>query len=153
MDSPRVLIVGSSGILRPAAAALAADGAHVIGISLTGGVGSIAVDARDSGALLAALDGQTWSEALVYRPAVSEESLAFLRAATSGRCVVVLTSDDADPAYGDVAVPDDTLQLGWHTGDVQPWHSAVDVSDAALAVLADGAPRILGTIRPWSTRP
>ena len=93
------------------------------------------------------------SEALVYRPAVSEESLAFLRAATSGRCVVVLTSDEADPAYGDVAVPDDTLQLGWHTGDVQRWHSAAEVSDAALAVLADGAPRILGAIRPWSSRP
>jgi hypothetical protein len=153
VDSPHVLVVGSSGILRPAAAALAADGAHVIGVSRTGGDGSLPVDARDLGALVAALDGQSWSQALIYRPAVSEESLAFLRAATSGRCVVVLTSDEADPAYGDAAIPADTLQLGWHTGDVGRWHSAAEISDAALAVLADGAPRILGTIRPWSSRP
>ena len=148
-----MLVVGSTGILRPAAAALAADGAHVIGVSRTGGDGSIAVDARDAVALLAALDGQKWCQALVYRPAVSEESLAFLRAATSGRCVVVLASDEADPANGDVAVLDDTLQLGWHTGDVPRWHNAAEVSDAALAVLADGAPRVLGAIRPWSSRP
>ena len=97
--------------------------------------------------------GRNWCQALVYRPAVSEESLTFLRAATSGRCVVVLTSDEADPHPASVAVPDDTLQLGWHTDDVQRWHSAAEVSDAALAVLADGAPRILGAIRPWSSRP
>ena len=66
---------------------------------------------------------------------------------------MVLTSDEADPAYGDVAVPADTLQLGWQTGDVQRWHNAAEILDAALAVLADGAPRILGTIRPWSSRP
>ena len=148
-----MLVVGSSGILRPAAAALAADGVHVIGVSRTGGEGSIAVAARDLGALRAALDGRNWCQALVYRPAVSEESLAFLRAATSGRCVVVLTSDEADPANGDVDVPVDTLQLGWHAGDVPRWHSAAEVSDAALAVLVDGGPRILGTVRPWSSRP
>lgn len=153
MACHHVLVVGSSGILRPAAAALAADGVEVVGVSRRGGGGSITVDARDAGALRAALDGQKWCQAIVYRPAVSDESLAFLRAATAGRCVVVLTSDVADPVYGDVSVPDDTLQLGWYTGDVPRWHNAEEVSDAALAVLADGAPRILGTVRPWSSRP
>lgn len=153
MACRRVLVVGSSGILRPAVEALRADGVEVVAVSRAGADGSIAVDARHRDALEAALEGRSWCQALVYRPAMSEESLAFVRAATSERCVVVLTSDAADPALGDVVVPDDALLLGWCASDASRWHRPAEISEAALAVLTDGAPRILGAVRPWSSRP
>lgn len=153
MACRRVLVVGSSGILRPAVEALRADGVEVVAVSQTGADGSIAVDARDRDALETALEGRSWCRAVVYRPAVSAESLAFVRAATSERCVVVLTSDAADPALGDVVVPADTLLLGWDASGAARWHRPAEVSEAALAVLADGAPRILGSVRPWGGRP
>lgn len=148
-----VLVVGSSGILHPAASALIAGGVTVVGVSRYGADESIAVDARDVGSLRAALDGRTWSEALVYRPAVSEESLAFLQSTTPGRCVVILTSEVADPLFGEVHVGNDILLAGWTVSDRARWHTAAEVSDAALQVLEDGTPRILGTVRPWRNRP
>ena len=153
MDDRVVLVVGSSGILHPAASALTAGGSTVVCVSRYRADESIAVDARDTGSLRAALDGRTWSDALVYRPAVSEESLAFLQSTTSGRCVVILTSEAADPVLGEVSVGADILLAGWTVSDRPRWHTAAEVSDAALEVLGDGAPRILGTVRPWCNRP
>ncbi len=111
------------------------------------------MDARDVSGLSTALDGFRWGDALVYRPAVSAETLAYLRAMTPGRCVIVLTSEDADPARPREVSPDLTLQLGWQDGAVPRWHTPTEVSHAALAVLADGVSRTLGATRPWSDRP
>lgn len=148
-----VLVVGATGILGPAAAAFTARGDDVIRISRSGRAGSIGVDASDAQALSEALADRSWDDALVYRPAVSDASLAFVRAATPGRCVQVRTSAAADPALGILVIPRDTLQLGW-TGDPERrWHTPAEVSCAALEVLADGRPRTLGAVRPWNDRP
>jgi hypothetical protein len=148
-----VLVIGATGILGPAAAAFTARGDDVIGVSRSGRAGSIGVDAADAHALSAALAERSWDDALVYRPAVSDASLAFVRSATPGRCVQVRTSAAADPALGILVIPRDTLQLGW-TGDPERrWHTPAEVSCAALEVLADGRPRTLGAVRPWSDRP
>lgn len=151
--SRTALVVGATGILAPAASSLAARGMRVIGISRHGGADSIGVDARDADALAAALRGVAWHDALVYAPAVSDATLAFVRASTPGRCVLVRTSGAADPARGILVVPRDTLQLGWTTGPEPRWHTPEEVSAAALEVLDDGRPRTLGTVRPWSDRP
>ena len=156
--SRRVLVVGATGILGPAADALAARGDTVLGVSRRGGgpAGSrgIAVDAQDATALAVALEDLAWDDAVVYGRTVNESSLAFLRGATPGRLVFVRTSAAADPALGELTVPPDTLQLGWtDEGAAARWHTPAEVSEAALAVLADGEPRTLGTVRPWSDRP
>lgn len=148
-----VLVIGATGILRPAASLLSSGGDQIVGVSRTGGGGSVAVDARDATTLAAALDGTTWDDALVYGPAVSDASLGYVRAATRGRCVLVRTSAAADPALGILIVPRDTLQLGWRVGADPLWHSPEEVSALALDVLADGEPRTLGAVRPWSDRP
>lgn len=148
-----VLVIGSTGILAPAAAALTARGDSVIGVSLHGAGDSIGVDARDRGSLAAALEGWAWDDAVVYDPAVSEASLGFVRAATPGRCVHVRTTGAADPARGELVVPDDTLQLGWKDAGAYRWHTPAEVSSAALDVLADGQGRTLGRVRPWVARP
>ncbi|MFF2486049.1 hypothetical protein ACFVSU_06595 [Microbacterium sp. NPDC058062] len=151
--SRTVLVIGSTGILAPAAFALFERGDRVLGVSRGGAEGSIAVDARDAGALSNALEAADWDDAVAYGPAVSDASLRFVRAATTGRCVLVRTSSAADPALGILIVPRDTLQLGWTAESEPRWHTPDEVSAAALDVLADGEPRTLGTVRPWSDRP
>jgi saccharopine dehydrogenase-like NADP-dependent oxidoreductase len=153
-----VLIVGAAGILAPAATTLAGEGSVVTGIGrrrpMPAGVETLNADARDAEALASAIGERRWEAAIVYGPASSPESLEVLRAAVDGRVVVVRTSADADPALGEVSLPDDTLQLGW-TGPAGAirWHSAEAISDAALQVLADGDGRVLGRVRPWEERP
>jgi hypothetical protein len=149
----RILVIGSTGILAPAANALSDAGHDVLGVSRSGGDGARAADARDADALAAALDGESWDEALVYEPAMSDGSLAFVRAATAERCVTVRTTAAADPALGILVVPRDTLQLGWTADEPHRWHTPDEVSEAALEVLADGQARTLGLVRPWSDRP
>lgn len=146
------LVIGATGILVPAVQALAEQG-RVVTVSHRGGEGSIPVDAHDAGALAAALADCRWDLALVYAPAVTGTSLEFVRAATPGRCVLVRTTSAADPARGIHAVPEDTLQLGWSVEAPRRWHTPQEVSALALEVLADGLPRTLGTVRPWSDRP
>lgn len=146
-------MIGATGILAPAAASLTARGETVVAVSRHGADGSIAADARDAPALSAALDGIAWDEAVLYGPALSDASLAWVRASSPGRCVLVRTSAAADPARGILVVPHDTLQLGWTTTEPHRWHSPDEVSAAALEVLGDGAARTLGTVRPWSDRP
>lgn len=152
-----VLVVGATGILAPAVAELRARGDRVIGVSRYGSGdeddATVAVDARDASALADALDGMTWTDALVYEPAVSNASLSLLRSGTPGRIVLVRTTAAADPALGVLIVPRDTVQLGWTAGPAPRWHTPGEASAAALAVLADGEPRTLGTVRPWSDRP
>jgi hypothetical protein len=149
-----VLVIGATGVLAPLAAGLRSRGDRVIAVSRRGGDDSIAVDATDTAALAAALGHETWSHAVVYEPAVSEESLAFVQGTTPGRCVRVRTSARADPDLGPLVVAADTLQLGWHKGTTSSrWHTPREISEAAMRVLADGEPVTLGTVRPWSDRP
>lgn len=151
--SRSVLVIGATGILAPASEAFRSRGDRVVAVSRHGASGSIGVDARDAAGLAAALAADAWTDALVYAPAVSDESLAYVRSATPGRCVLVRTSDAAEPGLGALAVPRDTLQLGWTEGEAPRWHTPAEVSCAALEVLADGVPRTLGVVRPWSDRP
>lgn len=152
----RVLVVGASGILCPAAAALFARGDDVTGVAqsadgMPDGVAPLVADAREASFVAES----SWDSALVYAPAVSDESLATVRAAVSGRVVLVRVSAAADPALGDPDVPADVLQLGWFDepeGSAR-WHTPAEVSSAALEVLGDGVGRILGSVRPWSRRP
>jgi hypothetical protein len=148
-----VLVLGATGILAPAASVLSAHGHVVVGVSRGGGAGTIGVDATDAAALAAVLVGISWDDAVVYARTVSADSLAWVRASTPGRCVVVRGSAAADPALGALVVPSDTLQLGWTIEEPHRWHTPAAVSDAALEVLADGGPGMLGTVRPWSDRP
>ena len=148
-----VLVVGATGILRPAVQTLCRRGVRVVAVSRRGADSSIAVDARDAGALATALADESWDDAVVYDPAVTEASLAFLRASTPGRCVHVRTSGAADPTHGALVVCRDTLQLGWTREKPHRWHTPDEVSATALEVLADGVPRTLGVVRPWSGRP
>lgn len=157
-----VLVVGASGVLRPAAERLIARGRPVIGVGRGGralppGCARVAVDAADAGALREALGALSWRDAIVYSAAAGEETMRMLRASTPGRLVHVRTTEHADPARSDAdpggALPPACLQLGW-TGDRRhPWHSPEQISDAALAVLADGSSRTLGAVRPWVQRP
>lgn len=151
-----MLIVGASGILAPAAATLVARGAEVTGISLTRamprGVDALHVDGRSTDALRAALGDRRWMQAIVYLPAVSEESQAVIADAVDGRVVQVRTSAAADPARGELRLDDDVLQLGWTPPPVR-WHTPAEVSDAALRVLETGVGEVLGVVRPWTDRP
>ncbi|MFS0895157.1 hypothetical protein [Microbacterium sp. 179-I 3D3 NHS] len=153
-----ILVVGASGILAPAASVLVSRGAAVTGVGrsrpMPDGVEAVHVDARDLGALDAALGSRRWDAALVYDPAVTESTLPRLAAAIDGRLVRVRTSAAADPAHGEPALLADTLQLGWHEeGDEVRWHTPDEVSAAALVVFDDGDPCTLGVVRPWERRP
>ncbi|MFD6054270.1 hypothetical protein [Agromyces sp. NPDC060279] len=165
MTDAGVLVVGASGILAPAAAQLAAadDGAPVTGVGrvrpMPSGVEAIAVDARDAAALRRALGARRWARAVVYAPAVTDASLPVLRAAVDGPVVLVRTSAEAAPSPEEPGAPAPepgpwTLQLGWAPGaGGARWHTPEEISDAALAVLRDGAGRTLGAVRPWADRP
>ncbi|WP_435748944.1 hypothetical protein [Microbacterium sp. PMB16] len=154
-----ILVVGASGILAPAASALVERGAEVTGISRRrhspAGVNGLHVDAHDLPALDAALGAARWTAAIVYEPAVTALSLPRIQAAIDGHVVLVRTSAAADPANDDEPAPaSGVLLLGWvDDGASTRWHTPREVSDAALEVLADGEPRILGTVRPWEHRP
>lgn len=152
----RVLVVGASGILAPAAAELVARGDPVTGVGRTTpmptGVEPVHVDATDADALACALIGR-WDAVVAYQPATSDASLEVLRA-RAPRLVLVRTSAAAHPSLGDVRIAPDTLLLGWIADDAgSRWHDARAVSAAALEVLDDGAGSVLGTVRPWGDRP
>jgi hypothetical protein len=157
----RVLVVGATGILRPAVVALAARGDDVTGVSrgvagIPDGVRALAVDARDRDALAATLGGRHWDRAIVYRNAVRAESLPEIELRVEGRLVLVRTSGAADPARGDEPLErPNVLQLGWTddgSGGTR-WHTREEISEAALAVFDDGEYRMLGVVRPWRDRP
>ena len=114
----RVLVVGATGILRPAVATLAAAGDDVTGVSrgvagIPDGVRALAVDACDREALAATLGGRHWDRAIVYRNVVRAESLPEIELRVEGRLVLVRTSGAADPAKGEPTERPNVLQLGW----------------------------------------
>ena len=155
----RVLVVGGTGILRPAAERLVAAGHDVTSVSrsvgnMPLGVHAITVDAQDSGALGAALGDRKWDSAVVYTPATSLESLDLLRDAVHGTFVTVATSSAAAPSLGNPPLQAGELVLGWHPSPTGArWHTAGEVSEAALQVLATSRSRVLGVISPWGDRP
>lgn len=158
--TPRgVLIVGATGVLAPAATALARGGTAVTGIARTaaadGPADLLLVEARSASLLAAALAGHRWAAGIAYGPAVTPASIEVLRGAVDGRLVLVRVSAFADPALGGFPVPPDVLQLGWRDlpGGGTRWHSAEEVSAAALEMLGDGLGRVLGSVRPWERRP
>ena len=123
----RVLVVGATGILRPAVVALAAAGHDVTGVSrgiagIPDGVRGLAVDARDRDALAATLGGRHWDRAIVYRNAVRSDSLPEIELRVEGRLVLVRTSGAADPAKGDPVVRSSVLQLGWTDDGAEVLH-------------------------------
>lgn len=150
-----VLVVGASGVLRPATEILRDRGRVVVGVGrgvhpMPSGVAEVAVDARDAGALRDAIAPLRWVDALVYSGATSEGSLAVLQERTPGRTVHVRTLTDVGSG-GRYALS--RLQLGRTGDDARPWHSPQEISAAALAVLDDGVDRVLGIVdarRPGS---
>jgi hypothetical protein len=149
----RVLVVGATGILRPAAATLAAEGHRVTGVardasSVPTGVAGLSADAT----VPAFVADGSWDAALVYGPAVSSASLEAIRAAVTGPVVRVLTSEAAAPDRASALSEPYVLQLGW-VPLTRRWHTAAEVSSAALQVLEDGDSRGLGVVRPWEDRP
>ncbi len=155
----RVLVVGATGILRPAAATLAAEGHRVTGVArdastLPAGVAGLAADATDAFALASALGDDTWDRAIVYCPTTSAQSLSVLHSAVTGSVVRVRTSDAAAPGSPDPLVEPDVLLLGWEsTAQGSRWHTPAEVSAAALDVFETGQSRMLGVVTPWSDRP
>ncbi|WP_061016431.1 hypothetical protein [Microbacterium sp. CCH5-D1] len=152
-----ILIVGASGVLAPAAAALVARGEQVTGIArhrpMPIGVEELCIDATDADAVRSAIGDRRWPVIVVYVRAVGPESLSVLEAAAE-RMVLVRTSDAVAPALGEPFVPRDVLQLGWTSGpDASRWHTATEISAAAIEVLDTGEARTLGAIRPWERRP
>jgi hypothetical protein len=173
VSSRRVLVVGATGILRPAAVALAVGGDRVVAVARgraelgeladATGAAAVAFDATRAELvreLVPAVDA-----AIVYRPAVSDGSLAALAPLVRRRGVLVLPSGAADPAaVGDeldfAALPPAPgpcwrrLLLGWAEDGPEPrWHSPDEVSAAAVHVLDTGEEAVLGTVRPWARRP
>jgi hypothetical protein len=156
--------------------ALARDVATIAG---TDGVRPVAADLTDLEAMQAALrNTPRFSAALVYAPRAAPGVRELIAQHVDGRLVELLTSqwaapedtdrpdaidpdtidpdtidpDAIDPAALDsVGVP---LLLGWTADSGVPrWHTPSEISAAALEVLVHGRPAVLGTVRPWHTRP
>jgi len=164
-------VVGGTGILRPAAAALARTGVAVT-VAARGaraaapaGTHPAAADVRDPVGLAAALDAAIAARgplglALVYAPAAPAAAQAALAARVPGLLVHVLTSEWAAPGRDRTARdawaaagPGATkrLVLGWRGAR---WHTPAEVSAAALALaLGAGHEATLGAVRPWAARP
>jgi hypothetical protein len=162
-----VVVVGATGVLRPAAELLVARGTPVLGVART------ATGLAALGEVLGALfephpfDGVVPLElavrpsgAIVYGPAVGDATIGALRQATDGPTVLVLTSAAAAPGPERWTVADlppspgvRRLVLGWTEDGA--WHDAAAISAAAVDLL--DAPvdqdRVLGVVRPWSGRP
>ena len=132
-------MIGSTGILGPAAAAFTARGDEMIGVSRTGRAGSIGVDASDAHALAAALAGRSWDDALVYRPAVSDASLAFIRAASN----VGLTIEEIREELGRLPGNRTPTKADWQRIS-RHWGRRLDEQIAALQRLKSGLDGCIG---------
>lgn len=180
----RVLVVGATGILRPAALRLLARGDTVVAVArgrmrLTvleaeGGrrVEVVPVDVtRDAAVASAVTSGSTLAEpldaAIVYAPRPPADTFERVLGRVTGPVVRILTSAQGEPRRADGDEPsawpwaqeprrsgERRLLLGW-TGSAEAprWHTADEVSAAALDVLDRGADTVLGRLRPWADRP
>jgi hypothetical protein len=169
------LVVGGTGILRPAAQTLAQRGWRVTVLARGAtdeppGWFAAAVDVMDTPALGAALDDAISARgpfdlALVYAPTAPATSMQAIAGHVKGRLIYVLTSEwgapDADRAARDAWAPDGAghptqrVTLGWTYGaEGARWHTPEEVSSATLDALeSDASETTLGTLRPWTDRP
>lgn len=174
-ENAHSLVVGGTGILRPAAETLAGRG-WMVTVLARGATDegprrfAAAVDAGDAPALGAALDAAISARgpfdlALVYAPFAPAASMEAIAGRVQGRLIYVLTSrwgaPDADLADRDSWAPDGAgnltqrVTLGWTREPAGPrWHTSEEVSRAALDAIESGARETtLGTLRPWSESP
>ena len=115
------------------------------------------MDLTDADAVARTMSGLAGLDAaVVYAPGAAPTAVQLIAAAVSGPVVEIFTSRWAAPESPDplpsVGVP---LLLGWARDAHGPsrWHTAREISDAALEVLASGEPAQLGAVRPWAERP
>jgi NAD(P)-dependent dehydrogenase (short-subunit alcohol dehydrogenase family) len=162
--SGTVLVVGATGILRPAAVELARTSRPVVAMARRAGplrslaaeaddVSTMSVDYTDLPALESALHGVRTDTAIVYAPAADEATIDQLQEHVAGRFVRLLTSAWAAPGCEPPRRRPDRvhLVLGWRR-DGQ-WHTPGEVSAASLDVLRTGRDATLGVVRPWSDWP
>lgn len=150
------LVVGGTGILRPAAQTLAERGWQVTMLACRARdeppqMFAAAVDVRDTPALGAALDEAISARgpfdlALVYAPTAPATSMEAIAGHVEGRLIYVLTSawsaPDADRARRDAWAPDGAshltqrVTLGWTYGtEGARWHTPEEVGRATLDAL------------------
>ena len=171
------LVVGGTGILRPAAEELARRGHTVTVVARhpvdeTPQIFAASVDVRSTRALKATLDDAIAARGpfglgLVYAPFAPASSMEAIAKRSSDRLIYVLTSQwaapNADRTERDGWAPDGAcgrhltqhIILGWKYGTEGPrWHTPEEVSFGVLAAIEHGSHETtLGTLRPWSERP
>ncbi|MGY0021553.1 hypothetical protein ACVHNB_21655 [Streptomyces sp. YJ-C3] len=158
------------------AVARSAAGLRELADEHPGRVIPLAADATAHGfgsVLRSAAERAPLTGAVVYAPAVPPGTLAELvGSVVAGPVVVLATSECAAPAESGTDAgewtPNDLpaaarsgtasrlLVLGWHAGGAATrWHTPREISAAALALLDAPTDRdtVLGTVRPWSSRP
>ena len=165
-----VLVVGATGILAPAVAELVAAGHRVLAVARTAAdldalageygerVRTLPADGTDPGFVPRVADavvGRPLAGALLYGPAIDHAGVTGVAGLSAGPVVHVLTSAASAPGHRLPEPPAGVrrLLLGWHpTGR---WHTAAEVSAAAVALWEAGseADRVLGVVRPWQERP
>jgi hypothetical protein len=166
---PGVVVVGATGILRPAVQTLATQGRSVLAIArdpaaladlaeeLGPLVSTAAVDTRRPQVLARALASGRWAAAVAYGPAMSDDGWADLSAAVEGPVVHLLTSGVAAPESADRGgghsaaggatfdpnrlgpLPPHSVRLVLGWTTDGRWHTPSEVSAAAVATLANGS--------------
>jgi len=171
-DSGRYVVVGASGILAPLGAMLRSRAVRTVGISrgsrLDQGMWDerVALDTRDVTAVTDWL-AQRWTDRgtdgaafVAYSTAMTASTWPLLEGLAE-HIVVVATSEWADPGSSVSppwsSPPAIVVQLGWvQSSGGSRWHTSIEVSVAVADVLFEPPePRtvVLGSIRPWSSRP
>jgi hypothetical protein len=180
-DAAAVLVVGATGILRPAVERLLHDSRPVLAVArnqdelellrVPGGpetLTTLAYDAKrdqfvDALTEQMRVGGVTLSDALIYRPATTADVVQRVTPLVTGMTLELLPSAYAKPTGEDAWTVDDLptaydrharLVLGWKRIDgVSTWHTAEEISAAALRQLAQPSDRVLGVVSPWADRP
>jgi len=179
---PATLVIGATGILRPAAHHLLQHGVDVVAVGrdparfdalreatadTPGTLIELPADAAsrsfaDELDALLLRDSTTLSDVLAYAPATTVAVLTALSVDGAIPTVEVVTSAVARPGgpdrpwtLGDLPErPWRRLVLGWWYRDGVPtWHDADQISAAALAVRDGTGDHLLGSVTPWSDRP
>jgi hypothetical protein len=106
-----------------------------------------------------------FQSAIIFGPDAPDTSLQAVAETVEARMVVILTSKFAEPgrvsareSYSGSSLRPSLqvvcLQLGWDTtGSRMRWHTAEEISEAALQTWEHGHDSQLGVVRPWTDRP
>lgn len=172
-DGRRVLVVGATGVLRPAVEHLLGDGWTVLAAArgaarlagLSARVLPVPLDVTEPGSVSVALAQHRVDAAVLYVPMAPDavrHLLARYLADVPGPVVEILTSRWAATTDAAESPPDmhtltpaplgTPVLLGW-VGAERRWHTPAEISAAALHAFRSGQPAILGVVRPWSGRP